>query len=289
MRSNCFELEPFRRHSRAFLLVTGLLAGCGGGGDGAVPPTGVDVDTPAFDHYETDHNKFNRVLLMRTGPGDQTILDGIDGKGPPAPADYRELIALNDALYDGKMTVEVIGQVDATSGAATRLLRLTVDQAPFENVKDGALVESTGKFYLRGQNFAWVTIDGGPLLSGSQADGGLVNLELDFDREVASINLVTRAAGDSVVRTEATGTDLPFNIVTGAYGGDITVQIWDPNSSVIHDIAGSLRGNVGGSHAYSDNKHGMTTSGLYTATGTSNGVPVTIDGAYFGTDPNALP
>lgn len=254
-----------------------------------MPPTGVDVVTPAFESYTTDHNKFARVRQDRSTPADATILAQFEDGDPASPAGYRELIALNDALYAGKMTVEVIGEVDATSGAATRLLRLTVDQAPFENVKNGALVEASGKFYLRGQNFAWATIDGGPLLSGSQADGGLVNLELDFDREVASINLRTGVAGASVVRTEATGTNLPFNIVTGAYGGDITVQIWDPNSSVIHDIAGSLRGNVGGTPTYTDNKHGLTTSGLYTATGTSNGVPVTLDGAYFGTDPNALP
>jgi hypothetical protein len=32
----------------------------------------------------------------------------------------------------------------------------------------------------------------------------------------------------------------------------------------------------------------MTTSGLYTGTGTDQGVTVTVDGVYYGTDPNAL-
>lgn len=283
-----------KRRSLSLLTPLGfcLLAACSGwgsngNGDDGTPPTGVDVDTPAFESYTRDDNSFNRIRLDKSTTDDAAILAQFEDSDPSTPDGYRELIQLSDALYDGKMIIEVIGEAEEGSNA-TRILRITADEEPFENVKNNELITASGKFYLRGQNYAWVKIGDGDLLTGAKADAGLVNLVLDFDAQTATINLITGVEDGSEVRTEVTGTDLPFNIVTGAYGGAIAVQVWDPDSSLIYDIDGSLRGNVGGSATYTDGTHGLTTSGVYTASGTDEGTTVTVDGVYFGTDPNAL-
>lgn len=284
---------PFLQlHSRAKqLLIVSVfsLSACGGGGSGGSGiPDGAEVVTPAFQSYRTNHNGYSRIRKDDSTPADATVIAGFEDVDPATPAGYKELIALSDAAYDGKMTVEVIAAVDGAE-KPTRILRLTADQSPFRNTANGGLVTATGTFYLRGQNYAWVTLNGGPILSGVKKDGGLVDLVLDFDTQTADINLRTGVEAGSEVRTEIAAQDLPFNIVTGAYGGGITVQVWDPNSALELAIDGSLRGNVGGSATYSNGTNGLTTSGLYTATGTDQGVTVTVDGVYVGTDPNALP
>lgn len=264
------------------------LTACGGGDSGGGGlPDGADVVTPDFETYTTNHNGFARVRKDDSTPADAAVIAQFEDGDPASPAGYKDLIALSDAAYDGKMTIEVIAAVDGAD-KPTRILRLTADQSPFRNTANGALVTATGRFFLRGQNFAWVTLNGGPVLSGVKRDAGLVDLVLDFDKQTADINLRTGVEAGSEVRTEIAATALPFNIVTGAYGGGVTVQVWDPNSALELAIAGSLRGNVGGSTAFADGKHGLTTSGLYTATGTDQGVSVSVDGVYVGTDPNAL-
>ncbi|MGO4854143.1 viral aspartic protease [Phaeovulum sp. W22_SRMD_FR3] len=272
-------------------IALGLLAGCGGGGGPANLPDGKDIETTKpIESYTTNHNGYSRVRLDKSTSADAGVIAQFEDSNPADPAGYRNLIALSDAAYAGKMTIEVLAQV-AGSGSGekvTRLLRLTADQNPFENVSGGALVTADGTFHFRGQNFVWVGIDGNPLLSGSDSNG-LVDMVLDFGAETASINLRTGVSGASDVRTEISAENLPFNIRTGAYGGDITVQVWDPNSNAIFGADGSLRGNVGGSPTYADNHHGMTTSGLYTATGTGGGSAISVDGVFFGTDPNVLP
>lgn len=263
-----------------------LLCGCGGG---TPLPPGKDVTTPAFESYTTDHNGYSRVRRDNSVAGDAAILAQFEDSNPADPAGYRDLIDLADTVYEDTIIVEVIAEVETSGGTETvkRVLRLTADQAPFENVKNGALVTATGKYYFRGQNFVWVSIGGGPILSGSDSDG-LVDMVLDFDAETVDLNLRTGVSSTSAVRTEITASDLPFNIISGAYGGAITVQVWDPGSSTIYAIDGSLRGNIGGSPTYTDSVHGMTTSGVYTAT-TSSGTAVVVDGVYVGVDPNALP
>jgi hypothetical protein len=264
-----------------------VLAGCGGGGPA---PTGKEVNTPAFTSYTTDHNGYSRIRKDNSDPADAAVIAEFEDSDPATPAGYRELIQLADAHYTGSMTIEVIAEVADVGGTekTKRILRLTADQAPFENVKNGKLVTATGTYYLRGQNFAWVSLDGGDLLSGQKTDGGLVTMELNFDTQTVNLILRTDVEAGSEVTTLITANNLPFNIVTGAYGGDVTIEVTDPNAALTYAIDGSLRGNVGGSPTYSGGTHGMTTSGLYTATGTDQGVTVTVDGVYYGTDPNAL-
>ena len=275
-------METFFKRVNFGLLA--LLCGCG---TSTPLPTGVVVTTPAFESYTTNNNGYSRVRRDYTTPADASVIAQFEDANPADPAGYRNLIALSDATYHGAVTIEVLAQVQQNGGieTVTRLLRLTTDETPFLNVQNGALVAATGTYYLRGQNFVWVSIDGSPILSG-QDSNGLVNLALNFDTQTADINLRTGVAANSAVRTEIIANGLPFNIRTGAYGGAITVQVSDPNSSAIFAIDGSLRGNIGGSPVYANGVHGMTTSGIYTATGTV-GKTIVADGVFFGTDPNA--
>jgi len=253
------------------------------------PPEGRPVADGPFAAYPTTQNGFDRVRLDRSGPADASVLAAFDDSNPTDPAGYRNLIALTEAEYAGRMTVEVIAEVDpANNGRPTRLLRLTTDQAPFENLRDGELVTATGRYFFKGESFAWVTIDDGPLLSGRQSTG-LENLVLDFDRGTADIDIRTEVSDRSEVEIGLQARDLPFNVVSGAYGGATTISVRNPDVTQTYDIAGDLRGSVGGSPTYRDGQHGMTTSGLYTATGTDQGHAVTVDGVFFGNDPNAAP
>ncbi len=275
-------MKSFASIARIALLT--LLCGCGN----LSVPEGVDVTTPAFENYARSDNGFNRIRRNYADAGDAAVLAQFEDADPADPAGYRNLIALSDAAYDGKVIIEVIGQVDnsGTTEQVTRLLRLTADQTPFLNVKRDALIVATGKYYLRGQNFVWVSINGDPIRSGSDSDG-LVNLVLDFDAQTADISLRTGVTATSDIRTEISANGLPFNITTGAYGGDVTIQVSDPDSSAIFAIDGSLRGNIGGTPDYAAGAHGMTTSGLYTATGTDGATQVVVDGVFVGKDPNA--
>lgn len=267
------------------------LSGCGGGGgEGAAPlPNGVAVTTTAFETYRTDHNGFNRVRRDKSTGADAGIIAQFEDSDPSDPAGYRNLIALSDKAYAGAVSIEVLAQVESAGGTETvkRVLRLTADHSAFKNEQGGKLVAATGTYYLRGQNFVWAEIAGKPIRSGSDS-GGLVDLVMNFDTQTANINLRTGVSGASQIRTEIKADGLPFNIRSGAYGGAVTVRVWDPDSSTIFAIDGSLRGNLGGTPAFDNGKHGMTTSGLYTAFGTVGGTDVAVDGVFVGTDPNAL-
>lgn len=268
-----------------------LLAACGGGGGGGSQtpplPEGKPVASGPFETYQTQHNGFQRVRMDRSRAGDAAVLAAFDS-APTDPAGYRDLLARAETEAS-RMTIEVIAEVGpGTNGAPTRLLRLTADQAPFENVRNGELVTASGQYFFKGQSFAWVTIDDGPLLSGRHNEG-LENLMLDFDRGTADIDIRTEVSDRSQVEIGLRARGLPFDVVSGAYGGAATIRVRNPDVTETYQIAGHLRGNVGGSPTYQDGVHGMTTSGLYTATGTDDGRTVTVDGTYFGRHQNARP
>lgn len=277
------------RRSLLLLPVLSLLAACSGG-DSLRLPDGAVVDVPAFETYTTDHNGYSRVRRDYATPADASVIAQFEDADPADPAGFRNLVALDEATYGGRMIVEVLAEVDEGTGTVQRLLRLTVDEEAFENVERNALVTASGQFYLRGANYAWVSIDGGEILSGYDARG-LVDMVLDFDNETASLSLRTGVDAGSEVRTEIIASDLPFNVVTGAYGGDITVRVWDDANAAILSVDGALRGAVGGSPTYSGGHHDLSTAGLYTASGTDadTGTSVSVDGAFMGVDPNTLP
>lgn len=278
-------------HRAVLLAALGLLAACGGGGALPPLPAGAEVDVPGFETYTTDHNGFARVRRDDSRPEDAPILAQFEDADPADPAGYRSLIALNDELYRGRVVLEVLAQVAEGDGApVTRLLRLTADTEPFRNEQNGRLAAASGQFHLRGQNFAWVTIDDGPVLSG-QDQRGLTDMVLDFDSQTASLSLRTGVGPESQVRTEIQAQDLPFNIRTGAYGGEMLVTVWDPDGPDVLETGGVLRGSVGGSPTYAGGQHGLSTGGLYLAEGEdeATGRRLRIHGAFAGLDPNALP
>lgn len=278
---------------RCALLLIALLAGCGGsGGPAETLPPGAEVNVPGFETYTTDHNGFARVRRDESRPEDAAILAGFDDDDPTDPVGYRNLIALNQALYGGRVSLEVLAQVtDTDSGEqVARLLRLTADTEPFRNEQDGRLATASGQFHLRGHNFTWVSIDDGPILSGED-DRGLVDLVLDFDTGRADLTLRTGVDGRSRVRSQVEARDLPFNIRTGAYGGGMQVTVWDPDGPDVLEITGVLRGNVGGTPTHQGGQHGLSTAGLYAAEGVdeATGRRLRLHGAFAGVDPNALP
>ncbi|MCB1390031.1 MAG: viral aspartic protease [Rhodobacteraceae bacterium] len=274
-------MRPF--HSLLLL----ALAGCAPAP--AALPAGRDIDVEGYETYTTQHNGYSRVRRSYATAADAPIVAAFEDADPADPAGYRDLIDLAGTPYEGRMTVEVLAQVDGPGGTATRLIRLTTDQQPFNNLDGGQLIAATGRFYLRGANYAWVTIDDGPLLQGSD-ESGLVNMVIDFDTETVSLNLRTGVGGDSQVRLEIEAQDIPLNIRTGAYGDAIVIRVWDPDSADILSVDGTLRGALGGTPEYTDGISDLTTSGLYNADGID---PVTgrrlhVDGAFVGVDPNAL-
>lgn len=266
-----------------------VLAACGGGSAHTeAPPSGRPVPSGPFESYTTQHNGFQRVRMDRSRAGDAATLAAFEDANPRDPAGYRNLIRLAERDYGGKVTIEVIAQVDAAGGAPTRLLRLTADQAAFENTRNGRPVTTGGRYFFKGQSFAWVTIDDGPLLSGRHSQG-LENLVLDFDKGTADIDIRTEVSDRSQVEIGLRANGLPFDVVSGAFGGGATIRVRNPDVTETYRIPGHLRGNVGGSPTYSDGQHGMTASGLYTARGTDGGRRVKVDGAFVGRDPNARP
>lgn len=267
-----------------------LLAACSSGGPGTPPPTGQPITVAGYETYTTAHNGYSRVRRDYTTPADAGAIAAFEDSDPADPAGYRSMIDLAGTPFDGLMNVEVLATVDTPTGPATRLVRLTTDQQPFNNLNNNQLIAATGQFYLRGANYSWVTIDGGPLLQGADS-GGLVNMEIDFDAETVSLNLRTGVTADSQVRMEIEADDLPLNIVSGAYGDGVTIRVWDPNSPDILAVDGTLRGTLGGTPTYTGGVNNLSTSGLYQAEGTdtATGREVTVDGAFVGVDPNALP
>jgi hypothetical protein len=267
-----------------------LLAACSS--SGTLPqalPSGREITVEGYETYTTAHNGHSRVRRSYATAADADVIAGFEDADPSDPAGYRNLIDLAGTPYEGRMTIEVIAQVDGPGGSATRLVRLTADQQPFNNVRDGELIAATGRFYLRGANYSWVTIDDGPMLQGSDSEG-LVNMVIDFDTETVSLNLRTGVNDTSDVRMEIEAEDVPLNIRTGAYGDDIEIRVWDPDSPDILAVDGTLRGSLGGSPTYTDGISDLTTSGLYNADGIdeATGRHLRVDGAFVGVDPNAF-
>lgn len=283
-------MRPSYRCAVLCLLILSACSSGGGGKNSAnLPdPSPVKVASGPFETYRTNHNEFSRVRKDLSKRGDAAIMDQFEDADPADPVGYRNLIAENEKLYKGTMVIEVLAEVDPGKGTKVkRLLRLTADQAPLQKVGVDGMVPR-GIYYFRGQSFAWVTIDDGPLLSGRH-DRGLENLALNFDTGKASIDIRTEVSANSQVEIDLKAKDLPFDVASGAYGGKVKIRVNNPDVTEAYTVDGHLRGSVGGRPGYVDDIHGLTTSGLYTAKGRDKGKTVSVDGVYRGLDPNALP
>jgi hypothetical protein len=281
-------IEQMPSHDTCALACVVLLAlaGCGGGGgggDAAAPPlSGVDVVTPGIESYITDHNGFSRVRTTPGGAsGDAAVLAQIDA-GQSGPAGFRDVVDGVRARFSADTVAEVIAQTDGTTnGPATRLLRLTMDQAPFENAdRDGRPV-TQGQFFFRGigQHIVWARVDGGAL---QRSVGDLENLMVDFGTGAATIDLRTPfdpPAGNAI-ETSIQSSTLAFDRRSGAFGGPVTMTSRVAGETLT--AQGVLRGNLTATpEGLSGIVKSMTTSGLYAV----DGPRLEADGVFAGTQP----
>ncbi|WP_245866554.1 viral aspartic protease [Oceaniglobus roseus] len=286
----CLRLpSPTRRRLPGLVpvaLVT--LAACSGSGPATVaPPVGQEIETPGIEGYTTQHNGFTRARIDNaTTPGDRAILAQFEDANPDSPAGYRNLIAQTEQRYLDNMEIEVIAQVAATVNGerVVRVLRLTADQGPFENVDSRGNLIAKGEFFFRGAAEVYARVDGGALQRGV---GELQNMVVDFDKQSVSINLRTPfdPTGGSDIETELTAASIPLNVVTGTFGGPVTVSTRSGDTGEILTSDGLLRGNLNGDAAgLSRLVENMTTSGLFTVGGI--GDRFTADGVFWGSQLN---
>ncbi len=273
----------------AALVCVLALAGCGGGGGGsgpASPPalTGVDVETPGIESYVTDHNGFSRVRTTPgTAPGDPAVLAQIDDPAQSGPAGFRNVVAQIAAGFGPDTIAEVIAETDGTpDGPALRLLRVTMDQAPFVNADLDGRPVTQGQFFFRGigQHVVWARVDGGAL---QRSVGDLENLRVDFGTGTAVIDLRTPfdpGAGNEI-ETRIQSDTLAFDRRSGAFGGAVTMTSRVGPETLSAD--GMLRGNLTSTpEGLSQTAKTLTTSGLYAVSGGR----LTADGVFAGTQPD---
>ena len=277
------------RCARSFVIL-GFLAGCGGSVVVVPPPIevplpeGTEVVTPGIESYTTEHNGYTRARIDRSeGNADQAILAQFDDSSADSPAGYRNLITLTEARYADTMFIEVIAAVadDGNGGEEVlRVLRITTDQAPFNNIgSDGRLI-AQGQFYFRGEAYVFASVDDEPLAVGK---GRLENLMVDFDTGTAIIDIQTgyMPGEGSEIETSLVANDLDFNVVTGAFGGPVTLSTRSGLTGEIVTSEGVLRGNLHGDEpGLTRLVDDLTTSGLF-----SVGVPgdrLIAEGVFWG-------
>lgn len=269
----------------AFLSLLAIgLAACSGGAPPAPPPDATVIDTPGIEAYTTDHNGHSRVRLDLTeSAADDAILGQFDDASPDSPAGYRNLVTLTEARYARNMTIEVIAEVTGADDVV-RILRITADQAPFDNLDAANGLIAEGRFYFRGAAQVYAVVDGGALQVGR---GDLENMVVDFDSETVSINIRTPfdPGAGSAIETEIAATGIPLNVVTGAFGGAVTMTTRSGETGDILSADGMLRGNLNGdARGLSRLVENMTASGLFTIGG--DGGRFQADGVFWGSQLN---
>ncbi|WP_101342017.1 viral aspartic protease [Cereibacter azotoformans] len=280
-----------RRGVRAALwaAVCCSLAACGGGGGsggGQPEPNfpGREVVTEGIENYVTDHNGYSRVRIDNaTRQADRDALGQFDDADPASPAGYRSLIEEAENGFPDSVFVEVIARMDGSGkdgGKVVKVLRLTADQAPFDNVDKAGNPVGSGKYYFRGTGSfrVYASVDGGGVLTGK---GDLENLTIDFDKGTAAINLRTGVNDTSQIETQILADDLAFNVVTGTFGGAITQTARVGGETLT--ARGHLRGSISGTEdSLKRLNERMTTSGVFSA----DGERLKSDGIFWGSQLN---
>ncbi|SNT42225.1 hypothetical protein SAMN05421763_11720 [[Luteovulum] sphaeroides subsp. megalophilum] len=274
--------------SLAWTLICCGLTACGGGGSGEknVEPkfTGREVVTEGIEHYVTDHNGYSRVRIDNAATqADYDALGQFDDSNPATPAGYRNLIERAENAYTNSVFVEVIAQIDKDAEGdeqVVKVLRLTADQAPFDNVDGAGNPIGSGKYYFRGNGDfrVYARVDGGEVQTGV---GDLEALTIDFDTGTAAIHLRTGLNETSRIETEILAENLTFDILTGTFGGAITQTARVGGDTLT--AQGYLRGSISGNEAsLTRQKEQMTTSGVFTA----DGARLNSDGIFWGSQLN---
>ncbi|QOL79576.1 viral aspartic protease [Pseudooceanicola spongiae] len=267
--------------------LTALSACMGGSSEPVVQPTPTEISTPGIQHYKTNHNGYSRARIDRYGAEDVSIISQFEDPSPANPAGYKNLIALTEARYWDNMQLEVIAEVKTTEAGEeiVRVLRVTADQGSFDNVDRKGNLIASGKYYFRGNAEVYASVDGGALQRGV---GTLENMVVDFDTRSVMIDLRTPndPARGSQIETTMLVDNIPLDVVTGAFGGTVTLStrdLTDTDKKIVS--SGTLRGNLSGSEKGTSRlKEDLTTSGIFTVG--SDGDRLKADGIFYGTQLN---
>lgn len=279
----------------ATLTACGSVSTTGGGSGGAVAMrAGATVPTEGFETYVTQHNGFTRVRRGETQAGDAAILAQFEDANPASPAGFRSLIDMRATPVANRVHAEVIGEertwLDGNGdprSALERILRLTAD---VERFTPAAVVAAGGEIVLSGSDYSIVRV-GDTINHSNQSDPGTLYLALNFDTETAAIRIINRTlyqhhGGGRFIdhhRIDLLGENLPFNVQTGAFGGEINGEVYELMvrlGSRRADVSGTLLGQVGGSRP-----DDLVAGGVFEASGegTSMGAPweVQVDGVFW--------
>ena len=254
----------------------------------------VTVPTEGYETYVTQHNGFTRIRRSTPQAGDAAVLAVFDSPAPGSPANFRRLIDISDSPLAGRVQVEAIGEIDSwTDGsgdqveALERVLRLTTDVERFD---PEAVVAAGGEIVLSGADYSVVRI-GEMSPHANQSDNGALYLALNFDRETAAIRIINRTLYQHCAQCEVQdlrridllGEDLPFNVQTGAFGGEVEGHAYELMvrlGSRTIDVNGTVLGQVGGSQADS-----LVAGGVFEASGshTTAGQPMEtqVEGVFW--------
>lgn len=266
-------------------------AGAGAGGAGA---TGATVPTDGYETYVTQHNGFTRVRRSETAPGDAAILRQFEDANPASPAGFRNLIDLRATPVNNRVHAEIIGGERTwrdgngqTQSALERILRLTADVEAFT---PAAVAAAGGEIVLSGSDYSIVRVNDGVTHS-NQSDPGTLYLALNFDTETAAIRILNRTVylhcggcrPEDHRRIDLLGENLPFNVRTGAFGGEITGEVYELMvrlGSRTTEVSGTILGQVGGSRP-----DDLVAGGVFEASGTGTAMGATqevqVDGVFW--------
>ncbi len=253
--------------------------------------SGVTVPTEGYETYVTQHNGFTRVRRSNLQPDDEAVLAQFDSSGSDSPAGFRRLIDMSQSPLANRVHVEAIGEMDSwTDGngdpaeALERVLRLTTD---VERFTPEAVVAAGGEIVLSGTDYSVVRI-GEMRPYANQSDDGALYLALNFDRETAAIRIINRTLyqhcaqcqTQDLRRIDLLGEDLPFNVQTGAFGGEVEGNVYELMvrlGSRTIDVNGTVLGQVGGSEPGS-----LVAGGVFEASGSGTYAGQPIDAQVEG-------
>lgn len=243
----------------------------------------VDVPTDGYETYVTQHNGFTRVRRIASEePNDDLILARFEDANPASPSGFRSIADFRRAGVTGRVNVEVIAQQDSATAPIGRLLRLTTD---VQGAQLASIAQAGGRVTLAGTDFSLVRAGAGSTQYdyAQQSDNGALYLALDFDTQTATIHVLnefTRQNGWNIPeRIDLIGRDLPFDVESGLFGGDIAGEVTyvAPHLGVpVVDVTGTVLGSVGGSRA-----DDLVAGGVFWAEGTNPTIStLRVDGVF---------
>ncbi|MEZ5752020.1 MAG: hypothetical protein R3D60_08655 [Paracoccaceae bacterium] len=253
------------------------------------------VPTDGYETYVTQHNGFTRVRRSELQPGDAAIVAQFEDSNPASPAGFRSLVDPQSAAVRNRVFVEIIGQDDSwidgggnPVSALQRVLRLTAD---VEDFNPAAVASAGGQIVLSGSDYSVAQIGTGRPNFANQSDSGSLWMSLDFDNQTATVRIINRtlyyhtpqSTPQTMFLVDLLGENMPFNIETGAFGGEVNGEVYQ---LMVHlggraaDVSGTLLGTVGGAA-----RDDLVAGGVFEASGTMNfqgqTLDVGVDGVFW--------